>query len=256
MLDPGSLEQHASIALDRLLFGLGLSSDGHWLGVNSGSELGLIDVIQSREVAGTNTGHERITGVAISPDSRLVASGAAGGRVELWRVPDLSLVGYLGRPRGAGTVGRLAFSPDGQLLAVNWRIGQLECFDVQTRESTGWVDTRATPIDLAFSHDGLTLACTTTGGVILICDASPLQVRGTLRGHLKTPFGFALPQTANGWSQPVGMASKCGTRRRRVGLAIRRSPILASQLCLPSSGRCLPTGATWPSCRADPSSGN
>jgi WD40 repeat protein len=79
---------------------------------------------------------DQATTFALSPDSRVVAAGSAGGRVRLW---DLRT----GRPRGAAIkvagadISQLAISPDGRLLAASAFNGTAAVWDLRTRTRLG-----------------------------------------------------------------------------------------------------------------------
>ena len=79
---------------------------------------------------------DRAQRFALSPDSRILAAGSAGGGVRLW---DLRT----GRPRGAaikvarGGIVQLAISPDGRLLAVAAADGTAAVWDLRTRTRLG-----------------------------------------------------------------------------------------------------------------------
>jgi WD40 repeat protein len=92
---------------------------------------------------------------ALSPDSRVVAAGSAGGRVRLW---DLRT----GRPRGAAIkvagadIIQLAISPDGRLLAVGAGNGTAAVWDLRTRTRLGeeFPDVKHPAPGVAFKPDG------------------------------------------------------------------------------------------------------
>ena len=98
---------------------------------------------------------DRAHAFALSPDSRVVAAGSAGGRVRLW---DLRT----GRPRGAATkvagadIFQLAISPDGRLLAVGAFDGTAAVWDLRTRTRLGESFTVVTGLApaVAFKPDG------------------------------------------------------------------------------------------------------
>jgi WD40 repeat protein/serine/threonine protein kinase len=129
-----------------------------------------------------------------SPDGRWIVSGA-GGSVKIWD----STTGVLLRTRPADGVTCLAFSPDGQCLAVGNRDRTVTLWD-----TVGWtVRHRLEPhaqdvISLAFRADGaqLAVACgqwkwTGSNGEVKIWDVATGQEVRSLRGHVGGAFAVA-----------------------------------------------------------------
>ena len=108
------------------------------------------------------TGHaEKVDGIAISFDNRLLASASADSTIRLW---DVTLQRELRTLTGnGGGVKAVAFSPDGRLLASGGTDGNVRLWDVATGQQirnlpghTGRVNV------LVFSQDGRLLA---SGGI-------------------------------------------------------------------------------------------
>ncbi len=192
LLDANSLTSQGTLVFSNTAWTsyLELSPDGRWLTAQVSSEHGqdrfrlvTVDLTRRREVGWTEPGYERLHDIAFSPDSRLVADVASGGQVVLWRVPDLSLVRRLGKPRGQGQICDFVFSPDGKQLIAFWRDGLVECLDVESGQTLGSVDVGPWGgYAMALSPGGETLACL-SNGQIYVLDTRPLKLRGTLRAN-------------------------------------------------------------------------
>jgi WD40 repeat protein len=108
-----------SVTLDEPVATLALDADGDWLA--GGYEGGGLFVrnLRSGEQRNAPAGHHgRVTGVAFNERADLLATGGEDQRVGLWRVPELSLVGDLGREHSGPGAISVVFNPvTGQLLS-------------------------------------------------------------------------------------------------------------------------------------------
>ncbi len=158
------------------------SPDSKWVAVGTSLGVELRNAATLRLVR-TMEGHTgAVLSVTFSPDGSLLASGARGGTVRLWRVADGQLLRTL--EGHTGRVWSVAFSPDGTLLASGaddatvrlWRVadGQL----LRTLEGhTNWVKS------VAFSPDGTLLASgsvDTTVRLWRVSNGTPVRI---LEGH-------------------------------------------------------------------------
>lgn len=129
--------------------------------------------VQLQQVAGGALkpvmGHEDfVNSLAVSPDSRLVATASAAtvddefsAAVLLWDVERGKTLAVLRTPDGLSSV---AFSPDGRTLAAA-AADQVFLWDVQALQSPVSLPTGGAVTGLAFSPDGRTLAVTGENGV-------------------------------------------------------------------------------------------
>lgn len=128
------------------------------------------------------------TALALTPDGKTVVTGGNGG-VQLRNAtsfqPEGPALSYLYPPPFS-----LAFSPDGQTLAVGYEDGVVRFWDMATRKQVGPAVTVAASSDhvdaVAFSPDGQTLAAGSADGAVQLVDVGTGQLVG---GRLAEP-GF------------------------------------------------------------------
>ncbi len=120
-----------------------------------------------------------MSAVAFAPDGLSFACGTGDGEVRLWDLrtgrPTRQLIGWAAGEGNA--VYRLAYSPDGRLLAVA-RAGDVWLWDLTRHEPAGrrlLAGGADTPHELAFSPDGARLAASSRGGPIRVWDAATAQ---------------------------------------------------------------------------------
>lgn len=139
---------------------LAYSSDGSLLAAGEGAGSGFVQSAirifrqDSGETLGILEGHPAfITGLAFSPNGKLLASSGRDATIRLWSVADRNLVAS----RKAAD-GHLAFSPDGRLLASGGsQAGPLALWNVPEMTLKHERHTEGV-FDLAFSPDGELLA--------------------------------------------------------------------------------------------------
>lgn len=122
-----------------------------------------------------------VSGLAFSPDGRLLAVGTASGTVYLWDMATGKLAATLLNP-DSERVSSIAFSPDGKVLAVGSLTGQTELWDVASRRLVG---TLVNPGSLgvssvAFSPDGTTLAMADVDGKTYLWDVALSRIIAVL----------------------------------------------------------------------------
>ena len=126
---------------------------------------------------------DRIVSVAFSPDGKLLATGDVVGQVRIWQVVDgqqvLTFQGH------TNWVSSIAFSPNGQLLAVTghsdstiqlWEASTGKCVRILPGH-TGWVSS------VAFSQDGQTLASGSSDLTVRLWEINSGQCFRILQGH-------------------------------------------------------------------------
>ncbi|MFZ0038799.1 MAG: caspase family protein [Candidatus Acidiferrales bacterium] len=123
------------------------------------------------------TGHSMfILSMAFSPDSRILASGAADGTIKLW---DLATGHELRSLATHGGILTVAFSPDGRTLASSGT--KITLWDVATGQELRSMNVNSESI--AFSPDGRTLATGNYDHSVKLWDEATGQELRTLTGH-------------------------------------------------------------------------
>ena len=121
--------------------------------------------------------------VAFSPDGKTLASGAFGGRIDLWNVQTGREIIQWKTGQGENIV---AFSPDGKFMATGGMTSDTSSsiilWDTQTHQAVGQPFMLATPSfnTLAFSPDGKILASGDGDGNIILWDIATRQSMGQL----------------------------------------------------------------------------
>ncbi len=176
--------------------------------------LRLWDVQSQQQIATlehiTDRTRSQIKEVAFSHDGQLLAT--AGQHVKLWQVSTHTEIATL---RHDTYVWGLAFSPNGQFLAVGDSEGSVKIWDVQERQIISEFEGDANYVyTVSFSPDGRTLASAGYDGEIKLWSTSNWSLLGTLqnRGTVYTldfsPDSRLLASTGHGavtlWSVESG----------------------------------------------------
>lgn len=127
----------------------------------------------------------QVTSVAISSDSRFVAAPASGGRVEIHEVPGGELRATL-IPEGETEFRSVAWSPDGQFLAVGGSAGDAWLWEWRQKMEARRLPHGTGRVAVAFSAIGSWLATGSSTGSLALWDATDGRLRARLAGHTQS----------------------------------------------------------------------
>ena len=118
--------------------------------------------------------------VRVTVSSEFVSSDIVAvmdGDYRTWHLPDGAMVRL-----GKGTLRDIAFSPEGQYLAVASGIG-VWIYEVATSRALMLIPTASSVRSVSFSSDGATLAAGARDGTVKLWDVATGEIIATLEGH-------------------------------------------------------------------------
>jgi WD40 repeat protein len=153
----------------------------------------------------------RVTALQFSPDGSLVAGGCADGSLHLFRSSDGELALRLDEPRvHIKHVRAVAFSPDGERLAVTDLNARASVWDVGTGDLLGLLDGHLDDArDVVFDPSGRYVLTASRDNTVRAWDTIEYEQAAVLHGHESMIFNLHL--TPNG--QTIVTESQDGTLR-------------------------------------------
>ncbi|MFA0750992.1 MAG: hypothetical protein SLRJCFUN_001395 [Candidatus Fervidibacter sp.] len=167
-----------------LVYSLAFSPDGKWLAAASADKAVYVwDLAAGKLAKALKEQADWMLGVAFSADGKWLAAGGADRLARIFDVASWQLVRKLEHPE---TVFRLAFQPNGNLLAVAMGGPSDRGIWIWNAENGQRVRTlggmKEPVLDVAFSPDGKLLAAAVADGTVRLYDANG-NMRATLQGH-------------------------------------------------------------------------
>ena len=167
---PAAADGHAPAVLSR----------GDILAVSdSRGTVRLWNALTRRPIGPPISSHHAVTGLALSPDGKVLAVAADG--LQLWSTATGQRIG--GALPAADAGGPVAFSPDGSLVAAIGTDGKARLWKVATQQETGTAVTvgpGASQGALAFSPDGKTFATVGADGTAALWSVATQRRTGAL----------------------------------------------------------------------------
>ena len=139
----------------------------------------LWNALTRRAIGPPISSHHTVTGLALSPDAKVLAVAADG--LQLWSTATGQRIG--GRLPATDAGGPVAFSPDGSLLAAIGTDDKARLWKVATQQETGTavtVGSGANQGALAFSPDGKTFATVGANGTAALWSVATQRRTGAL----------------------------------------------------------------------------
>lgn len=184
-------------------------------------------------------------GLALLPDSGVLAATMTEGKVGLWSL-DSGTIEQTWSVPGAGA---LAVTPDGKRLAVATSKGSIEIVDVSTITATPSITSLTPPeddprpiVDLAFSPDGSLLASASSANDVLMWDVSS-RTADTLvvGGSQRKALAFSTDGTQLAVAGLIGPVQIVDVAKGAVTSALSESPAQGYALAFSPDGTWLAT---------------
>lgn len=120
---------------------------------------------------------EESTGLAVSRDSRLVATGLRNGTVSVYDVQTKGRVASFNSGQGRDDISSITFSPNGKDIAIAATNGAVKVFDIQTQqEKYNIADAGSRPL-VVFSNNGNFLFIGSGSGTLRMVDNRSGRIR-------------------------------------------------------------------------------
>jgi WD40 repeat protein len=162
----GATELAEFAKLDKRLFNLAFSPDARHLLVGGASGIHVLQLPDGEKVDTLKAHAPAVACLLFSPDKKRLASSGADGSIRLWRASDWSPVRQI--KLDAGGIYQLAFSPDGQTMAVSMD-NKIQLFNVSDGSQEKQFDVGVKGVyGLAFSPNGKHLVNAAADGKIRI----------------------------------------------------------------------------------------
>jgi hypothetical protein len=163
--------------------------DGKVLAVADSTEVALVDSLTGRDryrLLGHTLG---VTSVALTPDGRMLASGAGDNTVRLW---DVKTGDSLRTLQGhTNSLDAVAFAPDGRTLASGSGDKTVRLWDVKTGDSLRTLRGHTDSVtSVAFAPDGRTLASGSLDRTLRLWDIVDGHMLATLGSLADRPAGY------------------------------------------------------------------
>jgi hypothetical protein len=180
--------------------GLAFSGDGHTLAIAAGPDVQVVD-LPGRKSYPLRQSDDSLLALAMTPDSKWIATGDERGQLKCWMVPERRVQGTLNQ-RADTMLLAVAFSPDGKRLAVGWSDGSVRLWDVDSWHERQRLQGRVKDLvrSLAFSRDGRLLASESplAEKLVRLWDVEKGREQTNLPGGSNNPFGNSLALASDG----------------------------------------------------------
>ena len=141
-----------------------VSADGAWVAAGSYGGRAAVWTLDGEPVAGIKASKQNLAAIALSPDSRCLATAGLGDDIKLWALPSGKQIGTLAGHKTAVTF--LSFIENGRTLASLGYERTLRFWDAASWRPARVIDFEGAGVrSLAFSPDEGTLALSLDGKV-------------------------------------------------------------------------------------------